>query len=195
MQKPILLIPYGWAVSVGAAVLIGLFVFPPSASAGERVFCSDTGPNTSWCRIDEPNVRQRETEYEDIRFRSGDRVIVNAGGCVQTGGSGRTWKRYVNPSSDSDSYHGLIQLPRDATGRELVRIQDVIGRVLEVGPIYEPGDNWGDLNHLVLGYEDDDYGDNGYWGHDNGTADQCRGVGPAWVTLAIEHQDPNQADS
>ena len=30
------------------------------------------------------------------------------------------------------------------------------------------------LTFLRLGYEDDDYSDNGYWGHDDGTGDQCK---------------------
>jgi hypothetical protein len=40
---------------------------------------------------------------------------------------------------------------------------------------------------LVLGYQDDGYSDNGYWGHDNGTGDQCKNVGNAWVHLVIRY--------
>jgi hypothetical protein len=46
-----------------------------------------------------------------VGVRPGDIVtVVNAGGCVQTGGSGAIWKRYVNPdASDAPNlYHGLV---------------------------------------------------------------------------------------
>ena len=39
---------------------------------------------------------------------------------------------------------------------------------------------------LLLGYEDDGYGDNGYYAHDDGTENQCKNVGNAWVTVRIE---------
>ena len=39
--------------------------------------------------------------------------------------------------------------------------------------------------HLTLGYTDDDYHDNGYKSPDNGTNDQCAGVGEASVTIDI----------
>jgi hypothetical protein len=50
-------------------------------------------------RIDRPNVMQHQTGYPQITFKPGDSVAVDAGGCVQTGGMGSTWKRYVDPSS------------------------------------------------------------------------------------------------
>ena len=61
-------------------------------------------------RIDQPNVQQRQTAYPQVRFSPGDSVNVAAGGCVQTGGHGKTWKRYVDPSGDNSDhlYHGLI---------------------------------------------------------------------------------------
>jgi hypothetical protein len=40
---------------------------------------------------------------------------------------------------------------------------------------------------LKLGYEDDHYSDNGYWSHDDGTGDQCKGQPNAWVVIAIHH--------
>jgi hypothetical protein len=39
-------------------------------------------------RIDEPNVKQPVTDYPNILFRANDSVVVTAGGCVQTGGTG-----------------------------------------------------------------------------------------------------------
>lgn len=40
---------------------------------------------------------------------------------------------------------------------------------------------------LVLGYSDENggYGDNGYWGHDDGTGDQCKGVENAWIDIQV----------
>ena len=43
---------------------------------------------------------------------------------------------------------------------------------------------------LRLGYEDDGYGDNGYYSHDDGTQDQCKNVGNASVSLTIVHGPP-----
>jgi len=39
---------------------------------------------------------------------------------------------------------------------------------------------------LIRGYEDDDYGDNGYSRHDDGTGDQCKGVGGAAVDIIVK---------
>jgi hypothetical protein len=66
----------------------------------------------SWT-IDEPNVVQPATEYKQIRFQPGDEVTISAGGCVQTGGSGKTWKSYTNPlGGDADHlYSGTIYIP------------------------------------------------------------------------------------
>src|SRR4051812_12471551 len=51
--------------------------------------------------------------YDQILIAPGDILLVSAGGCVQTGGHGKTWKRYVNPQGPNSDrfYHGLIQLP------------------------------------------------------------------------------------
>ena len=59
------------------------------ANANERVSCSAPSAARVTCRIDEPNVTRRLTSYPQIRFRAGDSVGVQAGGCVQTGGGGK----------------------------------------------------------------------------------------------------------
>src|SRR5207247_7202776 len=130
----------------------------------------------------EPNVKQRQTPYPNTRFQPGDRVTVFANGCVQTGGSGRTWKRYVDPQGPKSSqlYHGLVEIP--GATPHLVRIQSILGQELTVQKGLDPKQYF-----LRLGYEDDGYGDNGYWGHDDGTGDQCKGVGSAWVIVRITH--------
>jgi hypothetical protein len=38
---------------------------------------------------------------------------------------------------------------------------------------------------LRLGYTDDVFDDNGYWSHDDGTQNQCQGIGNAWFEVYI----------
>lgn len=166
------------------SLFITLQLLSIQATAQERVSCSSAQQVTT-CRITEPNVGQRLTAYPQITFQPRDSVLVQAGGCVQTGGHGKTWKRYVNPSGPNSDrlYHGLIQLP--GVQSDLVRIAGVIDR-----PISIPSNMNSQNAFLRLGYEDDGYGDNGYWGHDDGTEDQCKNVGNAFVTLTITHNAP-----
>lgn len=140
------------------------------------------------CVIDRPNVTQHETVYPSVQFAPGDIVEVQADGCVQTGGWGPTWKRYINPAGpDSDRlYHGLVRIPSALpAGSGLIRIESVVGhrqRITGTGLT---------LSQLVLhlGYEDDGYGDNGYTSHDDGNQDQCKNDrghgGPARVAVTI----------
>jgi hypothetical protein len=127
------------------------------------------------CTITEPVVNVPQHGY-GLWFRPGDHVQVFASGCVQTGGSGKTWKRYVDPAANNDLYHGLITIP-GATG-ELDRLVNVVGRQYTV---------FGTGGNLILGYQDDAYGDNGYYsrGDDNGTGNQCLGLGNAFVRIFI----------
>jgi hypothetical protein len=151
--------------------------------------CSDrTAMGKIECTINEPVVTQHETEYPTVVFAPGDIVDVKADGCIQTGGWGDTWKRYVNPTGDNTDryYHGLIRIPTGTKDSALVRIETVIGRHLHVTGLGVPESQL----VLHLGYEDDDYSDNGYSGHDDGSADQCKTSGPndggpAHVTITI----------
>jgi hypothetical protein len=145
----------------------------------------DTPSATVW-RIENPNVKQRLQEYPEIAFAPGDRVMVTAGGCVQTGGVGKTWKRYVDPSGpNSDQlYHGLILVP--GVNASPVRLQQ-FGLNVEHSIASIPiGPNGTDA-HLQLGYEDDGYDDNGYYGHDDGTEDQCKDSVNAFVIISVGH--------
>jgi hypothetical protein len=67
----------------------------------------------------------------------------------------------------------------------LSRIADLIGKPLIVQSTPEAAKSF-----LQLGYEDDNYSDNGYYGHDDGTNDQCKGVGDAYVVITIRHASP-----
>jgi hypothetical protein len=133
--------------------------------------------------IKSPNVQQASTPYGQITYREGDRIIIQAGGCVQTGGHGRTWKRYVDPGGPNSDrlYHGLVKVPGATNG--LVRLAAVANKPLRI-PLKA---DIPERLHLWLGYEDDGYSDNGYGGHDDATGNQCKGVGPAWVRVRIEH--------
>ena len=171
-------------VSAIVAVAGVLAICAEQGRASEAISCVPTGtPNQIHCRIDQPNVTTSAVQYPTIRFQVGDTVVVSAGGCAQTGGAGATWKLYVNPAGPNSDrlYHGLISIP-GATGPGLVRLSTVVGRQLTI----PTGVSTAAL-YLTLGYEDDDYGDNGYWGHDDGTGNQCRGVGDAYVDLLITH--------
>jgi hypothetical protein len=156
------------AVVVLAAALTGPFL--STASADPTAGCTR---RPVVCTVIEPNVRQHESDYPQIELFAGDHVLIEAGGCVQTGGRGKTWKRYVDPAADNDLYHGLISIPGATSG--LVRLQGVVGTTVTVAQD----------THLTLGYEDDGYEDNGYTAHDDGTGNQCRNVENAWVKLTI----------
>jgi hypothetical protein len=107
-----------WILPVGVLTLFGAglaraeFVDSHGDAIDVVVKQQDDSQHTVW-RIDQPNVAQLATVYPQIQFLPGDTIRVLAGGCDQTGGFGRTWKRYVNPQgSDSDKlYHGLILIP------------------------------------------------------------------------------------
>ncbi len=136
---------------------------------------------TKW-RINKPNIQRRVSDYPNITFQPGDFVTVDAGGCAQTGGHGKTWKRYVDPQGPNADrlYHGLISIPGLTHG--LVRLKDYGLKTERQIPTGATGSL-----HLQLGYEDDGYGDNGYWGRegDDGTGGQCKGLPNAYVVIAI----------
>ncbi len=135
-------------------------------------------------RIDSPSVTQRETIYNNIDFRSGDRISIQAGGCVQTGGHGDTWKSYVHPVGDESRlrYSGLLWIP-GVTGGSL---SPIVGMLLPKTFVVPEVPNVSASSiKLHLGYQDDNYDDNGYYSHDNGNDDQCRNVGDARVQITV----------
>jgi hypothetical protein len=150
---------------------------PAAADVGggpqpEGPYCARIEKSVS-CSVVEPVVTQRATAYPIVVHRN-DRIKVTAAGCVQTGGRGLTWKRYLDPQSGKDLYHGLIDIPGVTGG--LQRIQGIDNTWFQA---------FGDGN-IILGYEDDGYSDNGYYAPDDGTDGQCRGVGNARVSILIE---------
>ncbi|HEY6828853.1 MAG TPA: hypothetical protein VI259_18465 [Gemmatimonadaceae bacterium] len=176
----------GWA----PLILLVALLDPASAAASEQepaASCQDNpGHTVTTCRVDKPVVTQRAFQYRGIRFRAGDVVTIEAGGCVNAG-TGAGWRRFVDPTGrDADRfYDGLIRIPGHPPGGGLVRIQTLVGRPLTIPTPLPPGNSF-----LSLGYEDIDYRDNGYANHADGIAGQCRvdrDGGPAWVALTIRH--------
>lgn len=141
-----------------------------------------------------PNVSVPATMYRGIPLRAGDRFLLYACGCVQTGGSGKTWKSYFDPKGkESDHlYSGTFgifydnQVPPPGFWQHPTNMVRIRKQIASQGPglTIPPGRT----AYLVLGYEDDDYHDNGYTAHDDGNGDQCRGVGPAAVDVMIYHR-------
>ena len=173
----------------------GALVSPLQGTDG-RVSHTVNGNIETW-RIDEPNVKQHITPYPQVRFQPGDHVTIQAGGCVQTGGWGSTWKRYVNPSGPNADrlYHGLIWIPGVIGGRSATGVSPDPKRIVAyLGAnqsfVVPSGVDTAQL-YLRLGYEDDGYGDNSYDKHDDGTQDQCKGVGNAYVSITIIHGPPH----
>lgn len=143
---------------------------------------ASTGPVVDHCDIVRPNVSQPLTEYPDCVLHVGDEVTVLAGGCAQTGGLGRTWKRYVDPRGDDADhlYFGTLLLPGMPLGSPPDGIPlhaATCGSPIVVGA----------EGTLRLGYRDDPdgYGDNGYNDRDEGSPTQCRGEPDAWVRVTI----------
>jgi hypothetical protein len=169
-------------------------------------------------RIDQPVVDRPFFEYQSIIFSASDLVTVTADGCVQTAGSGATWKKYVNPSgSNSGPPSGLYFGSVHIKGAQLqpVPLNNLtLPGVPTPTPIFVPNVRkypFSSNIDLTLDYADDDYNDdggNGYYDHDNGNNDQCANLtynapfgipgaplgsygGPAWINLHIVHDAAN----
>jgi hypothetical protein len=178
------------AIGICSVLLTLLFVsLAPSRADDQFDIISHEHPssNIDIVHIRQPNVKVAVQPYPSIAFQPGDEIVVEAAGCVQTGGTGDTWKRYVHPTGDdSDKYYfGEIWIP--GLTQLMQPIEGVIGRALYV-PLGASTNNL----YLRLGYSDDNLSDNGYYAHDNGTENQCAGVGPAEVTLTITHNAVHQ---
>lgn len=180
----------------GFLFLVPLILFVHSSTAAQTFHCVDVAnPNfpskpTQVCTLHEPNNAQPLTAHPEIRFTLKDEVTVDAGGCAQTGGHGKTWKRYVDPTGDNSDrlYMGLIDIPFITAG--LVPIRSIVGKTRVIEDLPHHGVDPCDL-YLKLGYSDDHYEDNNYERHDDGTQDQCRGVENAWIRITIKHHNPD----
>jgi hypothetical protein len=157
-------------VVVLAAALAAPFMSNADAS-GTR--CYPGSPTL--CMVTEPDVTQYLTSYPQIQLYAGQRVSFAAGGCYQTGGRGKTWKRFVHPLSDNLSlYKGEVYIPGTVVPIFLSDVENATFTVQRNTP-------------LSIGVNDDNYSDNGYWGRagDDGTENQCVGYPNAWVQVFI----------
>ncbi len=144
-----------------------------------------------------PVVNMPGFSYSQLTMKTGDKYRVSACGCVQTGGVGKTWKLYVNPSGPNSNrlYHGLVSVDLPVSGVVLRQLKLPDGALLNVVRVQDlmnvEGSNpnfWLEARateSFTLGYEDDHYSDNGYWGHDDGTENQCANVGGAVVEVDV----------
>jgi hypothetical protein len=133
--------------------------------------------------INRPPVNTHEATFPAIHPHAGDLVSVSAGGCVQTGGAGLTWKRYVRPMSrgqgDDSQYYGSIGIPGVIP---MMPLRNALPHGAFEVPT-EPGPD----GFVNLQYLDDGYGDNGYWGRDDGWWEQCFRAPDAFVVITIQH--------
>ena len=165
-----------------------------------------SGKTIHW-RIDHPNVSQASTRYPQVIFNQGDKIKVDAGGCVRTNGGqmGQRWKQYVNPSINPQQETSGVSVPPNiwgavyAGGLYIAAINsnippirnepfDVAISLQPSGGLTIPGsDSSTQPKHfdLSLLYYDNTFSDNGYYSHDNGTNDQCVNDGPAWVGVTV----------
>ena len=152
-----------------------------------RHFTRGTEEETVW-RIDRPQVwanhRDGEVDYPMITFKPGDHLSFLAGGCVQTGGRGNTWKRYADPRGPNaqELYWGTVFIP-DVTLGEFAKIGFLEKEGWKIIPPAPSGTH--PTRFLKLGYIDDERDDNGYYSHDDGTGDQCKNEGPAWLEITV----------
>jgi hypothetical protein len=177
-------LPTVFCAFVGAfasALLLAHLSGPARAEGPESVQQLVGAPGHTVWQITRPRVNAPSTEYPQITFKPGSTVTVNASGCVQTGGKGLTWKRYVDPTGDKSDklYHGEISIPGATNGLEFFKPAQPTVYTIPAGATVYPG------SHLRLGYTDDGYSDNGYDGHDDGDLNQCRGLGDAVVVIDI----------
>lgn len=179
-------------ISLFFVILLSALSSKAQLNTAESVITLPVEGNDKHFKITEPNVRQRRTEYPSIIFKPGDIVEFRAGGCVQTGGSGLTWKRYVLPTGPNSDrfYHGMVMIPGVMTNLDFLsnHIDGLESSSAWSRSFTIPTDMKLQNFFLVLGYTDDNYGDNGYWGHDNGTQRQCDGVGNAWFEIYIHRK-------
>jgi hypothetical protein len=175
---------YFVAVTCAAFALLpsGVIAAPPDHESVTHVLST---PTLDIWHIEQPTVTWYWKDYPAIRLQPDNIVVITATGCVQTSGSGKTWKAYVHPLGENSDrlYHGLVYIPGGTLG--LVRLASVVGR-----PILVRASEFRDTTlSLCLGYEDDDFHDNGYDRPDPGSYDQCMGPAgaPAKVTVLVYH--------
>jgi hypothetical protein len=129
-------------------------------------------------KIKRPDVTRSELPFPYILLNAYDTLLITAGGCVQTGGQGLTWKRYLKPQGPGSDrlYYALVNVTGFTSNWE--RLSDYVNHRLPMPQNVR-------RSVFRLGYRDDDLSDNGYYKKDNGINGQCLGQPDAWVTITI----------
>ena len=71
-------------------------------NGADIITCTESPPGHEMWKIDYPSVDRSLTDYPAINVSSPAMLVtLDGGGCVQSGGFGSTWKRYVNPDDGS----------------------------------------------------------------------------------------------
>ena len=158
-------------------------------NGADIITCTESPPGHEMWKIDYPSVDRSLTDYPAITFNPGDVVTLDAGGCVQSGGFGSTWKRYVNPDDGSghldSQYYGTVQIVGVTGDNNPESILHWIGPSFIIPQ----------TGHLALGYVDDGgIGDNGYWNHDDGINNQCVNDDKTTVLIIIDRHAAHLED-
>ena len=163
------------------SLLLALGLCGPGSAAPKLTQTQNPDGSTTY-RIDQPTVDAASTIYPRVVLRRGDLVRISAGGCVQTGGHGKTWRRFVAPTgTDAERlYSGTIDI-NGAQPAPHGRLAEWIG--VPFGIVADTGT-------VAVGYEDLNYGDNGYANPDAGLGDQCLGQPPAWIAFNVTQGAP-----
>jgi hypothetical protein len=150
-------------------------------NGADIITCTESPPGHEMWKIDYPSVDRSLTDYPALTFNPGDVVTLDARGCVQSGGFGSTWKRYLNPDDGSghldSQYYGTVQIVGVTGDNNPESILHWIGPSFIIPQ----------AGHLALGYVDDGgIGDNGYWNHDDGINNQCVNDDKTTVFIIID---------
>ena len=152
-------------VLAGTAVMTALLAAPagPAAPAGEEVTRWRAGRWTIW-RIDRPVVDRAPTEYAEIRLDPGDRVLIDAGGCLRR--SDGAWAPYGGGGEAVVSVAGATD--------GFVPLRSVLRQPLAVA---------GEGGPLRLGFRAASLRGSGYDGARSGA---CSGQPDAYVYVGVE---------
>jgi hypothetical protein len=95
-----------------AVITLGVLAVVLTAISADAGVIRNFNSDPHWTRITEPIVNWPLTRYDEVQIPPGSLVKVSAGGCVQTGGKGKTWKHYVRPRGSHAEYlyHGQIMI-------------------------------------------------------------------------------------
>ena len=185
---------YGWVSYYSNNIGYGAAWILP-----QNVIVSNPSGNRVTYNINPPIVNRKDAIYNGtnaspaIKFNPGDKVEVDVGGCVQTGGSGKTWKRYVNPlGPNADKfYYGMMEIPgsgalkafRDMSGVQPDPIALMYGPIPLLYPttsVYRTNISTSGIwmtcimitaTRVTTGIME--------------TQDQCKNVGPAYIIIKI----------